>query len=343
MTRRRPPKSPLFVQEEPQLGLFDRPEEPAGYPAQDVRRALRSLRSRLPKKLRFGTSSWTFPGWAGLVYHQRYPNQRAFLRDSLREYAQHPLMRTVGIDRGYYAPVLEEDLAHYASQLPDDFRAAMKVWQGVTMPGYPRHPRYGENAGKANPDFLDTEVFARAVHEPALAAFSKNMGPWIVEVAPAPSPLDPTCFCEKLDAFLEAAPSDFPFAVELRDRKLLTPEYARTLQKHGAAHVFNYWSRMPGLAKQMRVEGLLEGSLLVVRLLLPPGQRYADLKEAYAPFDQLVAPQPKMRHDVVQLVRAALDRDKECYVLVNNKAEGSSPLTVKALAEQLVASKNHGP
>jgi hypothetical protein len=75
--------------------------------------------------------------------------------------------------------------------------------------------------------------------------------------------------------------------------------------------------------------------LLVVRLLLPPGGRYADLKEAYAPFDRLVAPQLEMRQDVVRLVRAALDRDMECYVLVNNKAEGSSPLTVRALADAL--------
>jgi len=336
MTPPRRPKSPLFGEEEPQLGLFDRPEQDAEDSGEDAQRELESIRDRLPANLRFGTSSWTFPGWAGLVYHRRYPNQRAFLRDSLGEYAQHPLMRTVGIDRGYYTPVPEEDLAAYARQLPDDFRAAMKVWQGVTMPGYPKHPRYGGNAGKENPDFLDAEVFARAVHEPARVAFSRHMGPWIVEVAPSPSRLDPAWFCEKLDAFLGAAPSDFPFAVELRDRKLLTPEYTRTLRKHRAAHVFNYWSRMPNLAMQMRVEGLLEGGLLVVRLLLPPGARYADLKEAYAPFDRLVAPQSEMRQDVVRLVRAALDRDMECYVLVNNKAEGSSPLTVRALADLLV-------
>ena len=335
MTPPRRPKSPLFGEEEPQLGLFDRPEQDAEDSGEDAQRELESIRDRLPANLRFGTSSWTFPGWAGLVYHRRYPNQRAFLRDSLGEYAQHPLMRTVGIDRGYYTPVPEEDLAAYARQLPDDFRAAMKVWQGVTMPGYPKHPRYGGNAGKENPDFLDAEVFARAVHEPARVAFSRHMGPWIVEVAPSPSRLDPAWFCEKLDAFLGAAPSDFPFAVELRDRKLLTPEYTRTLRKHRAAHVFNYWSRMPNLAMQMRVEGLLEGGLLVVRLLLPPGARYADLKKAYAPFDRLVAPQSEMRQDVVRLVRAALDRDMECYVLVNNKAEGSSPLTVRALADLL--------
>ncbi len=338
MMASRRPKSPLFGEEEAQLGLFDHAEEDAEHLGDDAQRELEALRARLPERLRLGTSSWTFPGWAGLVYRRRYANQKAFLRDSLAEYAEHPLMRTVGIDRGYYTPVPREDLASYASQLPDGFRAAMKVWQKVTMPGYPRHPRYGADAGKPNPFFLDPELFAEAVHEPTREAFADRMGPWIVEVPPAPTALDPSWFCEKLDAFLSRAPRDFPFAVEIRDRKLLTPEYARTLRRNEASHVFNYWSRMPSLSEQMRVEGLLDGPLLVSRLLLPPGGRYGELKEAFAPFDRIVSPQPQMRHDLVRLVQVALDRDMECYVLVNNKAEGSSPLTVRALAELLVDS-----
>ena len=335
MSRQRRPKSPLFKKEESQLGLFDQPEPDTSEEEADARATLEDLAERLPAKVRFGTSSWTFPGWAGLVYHRRYANQRAFLRDSLGEYAEHPLMRTVGIDRGYYTPVPEEDLAAYAKQLPEDFRAAMKVWQRVTMPGFPRHPRYGADAGKENPDFLNVELFEQAVHAPARAAFARNMGPWIVEIAPSPFPLDPAWFNERLGAFLRTAPRDFPFAVELRDRKLLTPEYARTLLEHGASHVFNYWSRMPALAAQGRVEGLLDGELFMARLLIPPGRKYAELKEAYAPFDRVCAPQPEMRREVVELVLAALERDKECYVIVNNKAEGSSPLSVRALAELL--------
>lgn len=328
-------KGPLFGADDPQLGLFDQPATDAPDPVEEQRGSLRALAERLPRNVRFGTSSWTFPGWAGLVYHRRYANQRAFLRESLGEYASHPLMRTVGIDRGYYTPVPAEDLASYAAQLPSDFRAAMKVWQQVTMPGFPRHPRYGENAGARNEDFLDAGLFTEAVHAPVVEAFAKNMGPWIVEIAPSPFRVDPVWFNEKLSAFLGAVPRDFPISVELRDRGLLTPGYSKVLRDHGASHVFNYWSRMPALADQMRLEGLLEGSFLITRLLLPPGRRYADLKEAYAPFDRLVETQPRMRQDVLALIRAALERDVECFVLVNNKAEGSSPLTVEALAREL--------
>jgi len=330
------PPNPLFGRDEPQLGLFDEPHGGGLPPVEEMRRDLESIRGRLPKGVRFGTSSWTFPGWAGLVYHRRYPNQRAFLRESLEEYAKHPLMRTVGVDRSYYTPVPDDDLALYANQLPEGFRCAMKVWQRITMAVYPRHPRYGADAGKTNPDFLNADLFANEVNAPVRQSFGRCMGPWILEVAPSPSSIDLSWFLTKLRAFLRAAPRDFPFAVELRDRRLLTAEYARALREHDAVHVFNYWSRMPSLADQMRVEGLLGGPLLVVRLLLPQGAKYADLKDAYAPFDKLVEPQPTMRQDVKRLVLTALERDMEAYVLVNNKAEGSSPLTVRALAELLV-------
>lgn len=336
MSHGRRKSSLLFGEDEPQLGLFDAHRDGPEEAVERTREELRSVAGRLPPQIRFGTSSWTFPGWAGLIYHRRYPNQRAFLRESLAEYATHPLMRTVGVDRGYYAPIPEEDLAMYAAQLPEGFRAAVKVWQRIAMPGFPRHPRYGAEAGKDNRAFLDPEIFATAVHQPLHNAFGHRMGPWILEVAPAPRPMDPHVFCRKLGLFLRQAPRDFPFAVELRDRHLLTEEYVRTLREHGACHVFNYWSRMPSLAEQMQRTGLLEGGLVVIRLLLPPGARYDELKKAYAPFDRLVAPQAAMRRDVLRLVREALDRDMETYVLVNNKAEGSSPWTIRALAEQLV-------
>lgn len=332
MTRR--PANPLIGRDDPQLGLFDEPD--GGRPNEEAQtKELEALASRLPAKLRFGTSSWTFPGWAGLVYRKRYPSQRAFLRESLAEYAAHPLMGTVGIDRSYYAPIPEEDLSLYAEQVPDGFRCAMKVWQKVTTPVFPKHPRYGADAGQKNPSFLDPVLFFEEVYEPVSRAFGSVMGPWVLEVPPTPGALDPGWFATQLGRFLGAVPNTFPFAVEIRDRRLMTPGYAAVLERHDATHVFNYWSRMPPIAEQSRVPGLLRGSVCVVRLLLPPGTKYAELKDAYAPFDRIVEPQPAMRSDVTRLVQEALARDMEVYVLVNNKAEGSSPLTVRALAELL--------
>ena len=73
----------------------------------------------------------------------------------------------------------------------------------------------------------------------------------------------------------------------------------------------------------------------MIRLLLRPGTRYEERREEFLPFDRIVDPSPEMRDGVTRLVRAALRAGRETYVLVNNKAEGCSPLTIRALAERL--------
>jgi hypothetical protein len=42
-----------------------------------------------------------------------------------------------------------------------------------------------------------------------------------------------------------------------------------------------------------------------------------------------------MRRDVVTVAERSLRRQKRVYILVNNKAEGSSPLTIVELAKRL--------
>ena len=85
-----------------QLALFDvaPPEEPdpAAAQLQRMHAEARALAARLPRGVFFGTSSWSFPGWKGLVYSAAR-TQTALARDGLREYAAHPLLTTVGVDR----------------------------------------------------------------------------------------------------------------------------------------------------------------------------------------------------------------------------------------------------
>src|ERR1041385_757798 len=56
-----------------------------------------ALASRIPASIKFGTSTWTYDGWSGEVYHRAYRGAQPARR--LEEYARYPLFRTVGIDR----------------------------------------------------------------------------------------------------------------------------------------------------------------------------------------------------------------------------------------------------
>src|SRR5512134_2714783 len=121
-----------------QLDLFGQPPEAAAAADRSADETLAAvyteaadLASRIDPRIRFGTSSWSFPGWRGLVY-SRAMSESALSREGLREYARHPLLRTVGIDRSFYAPIPDEDLQRYASQLPDGFLACAKAGASVT-------------------------------------------------------------------------------------------------------------------------------------------------------------------------------------------------------------------
>ena len=323
-----------------QLSLFDLTppargrDDVAGAPDIDWPADVRALGERIPDGVRFGTSSWSFPGWAGLVY-RRPRTQTELAREGLREYARYPLFRTVGIDRSYYAPLTGEELERYAAQLPAGFPCCAKVPALYASPVLPGSGRGSEAI--ANPDFLSAEGFLADVVEPFHLHFAQHLGPFILEVPPVPpeARLEPLAFAERLSRFLDALPRGCPIAIELRDRRLMTPAYEAVLREHGAAHVLNYWSAMPTPASQADLLDVTRAPFMVVRLLLRPGTRYESRRGDFRPFNRIVDQDDALRRDVTRLISDASGRQQPVYVLVNNKAEGSAPLTIRALAEQL--------
>ena len=162
-----------------QLSLFGdtaplvAPETRAADAALDARRtAAAAIAARLPDSVYFGTSSWTFPGWAGLVYPAGL-SATALGREGLRHYARHPLLRTVGVDRSYYAPIPLDDLRAYADQLPDGFRCCLKAPATVTSR---IEPSFGAARGAArpNPDFLSVGRLVDDLLAPLASGFARH-------------------------------------------------------------------------------------------------------------------------------------------------------------------------
>lgn len=305
-----------------QLGLFGRATDVEPHITDEDR----ALAARIPPRVRFGTSSWSFPGWAGIVY-EGAPTESTLARSGLAAYARHPLFRTVGLDRSHYAPLRDEELLAYAAQLEGTedkgFKVVSKVWNEITTSSS-RH-------------FLDASVFLSEVLGPYQRTFTKWAGPFVFQLTPIPrGVMDTHQLAHKLDVFLSRIPhGTFRYAFELRNAELLGARWIDTLRAHCAAHVFNYWTAMPSLRAQLAA-GKHIADFMVVRLMLPPFTRYEAKKEEFKPFNRLAAPQPEMREDVAFILRAAEEADcEDAYVIVNNKAEGSSPLTVKDLAKQV--------
>ena len=296
----------------------------------------RKMRSSL---VRFGTSTWTYEGWQGQVYLKQYA-KTTFARECLGEYCQYlyngePLFRTVGNDATFYRPPSANQLRKYLDQIPEDFQMCFKVWEEITIPVYAKHARYGLEAGKPNPHFLNAKLFNDLVLTPYRdARFEPHMGPFLFEFQRHGLSVDE--FCSKLDSFFSQLPTELKYAVEIRNPGVLGSAYRQVLARHGVAHVYNHWCYMPGLPDQhKRMEEAFTAPFTVLRLLTPLKMSYEAAKKRAEPYNKIVGELPEMRKDAIALVQQSIRLAKSAFVLANNRSEGNAPTTIQGLAEML--------
>lgn len=320
-----------------QLDMFGGPPPRGVRPAAQAPRVL-ELATRLRSDLRLGTSSWTFPGWKGLVYDGEV-GTKSLVKDGLAAYARHPLFRTVGVDRTYYAPVAVPVLKAYADVVPDDFRFLVKAHSGVTQARFGLDPRYGERAGQGNTNFLEVGYATDAVVGPFLEGLGPKAGVLLFQFPPQSLAVvgGPRGFPDRLHRFLSALPKptgEAVYAVEVRNPELMTTHYYAALRDVGVEACLNALPNMPALPVQYAMSGGRERRALVVRWMLHRTHDYAGAKAAFAPFDRIVLEDEGTRADLARIIAPV---GVPTYVIVNNKAEGSSPQSILALVERLVA------
>lgn len=319
----------------PQFDLFGRasPEPELVGPA-TPKPEHAELAERLPAGLRLGTSSWAFPGWAGLVYARRV-GESTLAREGLAAYARHPLLRAAGVDRTFYAPLANADFARYAQSVPPEFRFLVKAHAPITTPADQLRTRTAV-APEAD-RFLDAAYAVDRVVGPVVEGLGAKLGVLLFQFPPlAFKAREAQAFPEQLARFLEALPRGPQYAVELRNRELLGPAYVDALARNGATHCFNVHPRMPGVLEQANLLGesaWLSGTV-AIRWMLHPQQDYEAARERYFPFDRLIDPDPQNRAQVAELLERVLARGNEALVIANNKSEGSAPQTLFLLARE---------
>jgi uncharacterized protein YecE (DUF72 family) len=295
----------------------------------------------LPADIRLGTSSWFFPGWRGLVYEGIHP-QVTLSRKGLEAYARIPLLRTVSLDRTFYAPISAVEYARYASQVPGGFSFVVKA-PAIVCDAVIRDE---EGRGKVpNPHFLDAAVAAREFVVPCLEGLKDKAGPLVFQVSPLPRSLveDASLLIERLGAFFATLPQDLGgrrplYALELRNAELLTPRLMRMLAEARVRYCVGLHDRMPEVERQEAALKALDGEApgdLVVRWNLHRGFLYQAAKQRYEPFDKLVDEDGETRRILARMAAAAFKGGRRVWITANNKAEGSAPLSLLKLAREI--------
>lgn len=310
--------------------------------------ALQALAERLPGGLHLGTSSWNFPGWRGLVWDADYPEAR-LSREGLAAYARHPLLRSVSLDRAFYRPLTASQYAAYAAQVPDEFRFVVKA-PSLVADAVVR----GEGGAglQPNPAFLSAELAEQTFIAPVTEGLGAKAGALVFQLSPLPGPMIKRLpeVLERLHAMLRAlAPAtaalkavapDSTLAVEVRNAEWLTQDFAALLRDTGATYCLGLHAKLPPIEAQLPVLRALWPGPLVCRWNLHRKHGafgYSEAKGLYEPFDQLVDPDPDTRDVLARVIVATAAAGYRAYVTINNKAEGSAPRSVEALALAVMA------
>ena len=315
-----------------------------------------ALAANLSTRVRLGTSSWSFPGWRGLVYAPKAP-VASLASVGLAAYAHHPLHRTVGLDRSFYETPSERTYADLATLVPGDFRFMVKAHQACTRPNLQADgTTRGDVAaarehGAANARFLDAAWATDHVIAPAVNGLGTRCGPILFQfptltLGAREAITDARHLLDRLHAFASALPRGPRYAVEVRNEALFRgdacAQFAALLRDTGLVPGLGLIPTMPSAAVQAR--RLREAGwdpsrapCLLVRWLLGHHLGYQEAKDRFEPFDTLAAPDASGRAEIAALVAACTAAGGESFVVINNKAEGSAPRSIPLLAESIRA------
>lgn len=299
-----------------------------------------ALAARLSPHVHLGTSTWSYPGWQGLVWAGRH-SESTLSKTGLPAYAAHPLLRAVGIDRGFYRPLAASEFQRHAEQVPPGFRFTVKAPSLVTDALLRSEDGRGQ---QPNPLFLDARIALQDFIEPAYEGLGATLGALVFQLSPLPAARLARMAeqFDQLHALLRALPRPPTgvLAVEVRDAAWLTPDFAALLRDTGTRYCLGLHPKLPPLAEQLPLLRALWPGPLVVRWnlnRLHGAYGYEEAEKKYGEFTEMLDPDPDTRAELARVIRGTAGAGQDCFVTISNKAEGSAPLSVRALAQAIAA------
>lgn len=278
-------------------------------------------------RVRFGTSSFTAPGWVGPFYPEGTKPA-----DFLRIYAQS--FDTVEIDATYYAVPSPRTVDGWAEKTPEGFLVAAK---------FPRTLVHGGEAERPDPTrvlSLDEGAAERDRFLAVMARLGARLGPLVLQFPyfnrdafPAVGP-----FLDRLDPFLGALPKGPSYAVEVRNKAWVGKPLRDLLAGHGVSLVLVDQAWMPHGDEVAARMDVATGDVVYVRLL---GDRKA-IEKVTTTWDREVIDHGDRLARWAELLVRLEARGLDVLVYVNNHYAGHAPATVRRLRAAFEARRTPG-
>ncbi len=263
-----------------------------------------------------GTSSWSTPGWVGPFYPKACKPA-----DFLAHYATQ--FQAVEADVTYYRIPTPAMVANWRDRTPEGFSLCAKFPRSIVHAGQGPRP----DASKIlvpSVTQADTDAFLNA-----MAALGDRCGALLLQFPYLSKACfeDSAEFLDRLDAYLEALPATFRYAVEVRNKAWVTSQLTAVLRRHRVALVLVEMGYLPHPADVAAKLDVVTADFLYGRLI-------GDRKQVEARtqvFDKLVFDRTASLKRWADLMGALSERVPQTWLFANNHYAGHGPETIREL------------
>lgn len=270
--------------------------------------------------LKLGTSSFSETDWIGPFYPKGTKPS-----EFLSEYATK--FDTVEIDATYYAVPSKRTVEGWARKTPEDFLIAAK---------FPRSIVHGGDGPKPDPDIIlqpDRTYAERDRFLEHISLLGPRLGPLLIQFPYLNKQVFASRkqFFSRLNRFLGDLPKDFRYAVEIRNRHWLVPEFAAMLKEHNVALTLVDQAWMPHGDEMVKMIDCLTSDFVYVRLL---GDRN-EIEKITKSWEKEVIDRGESLERWADLLLDFVTRQIKTVVYVNNHYAGHAPATARRLLQML--------
>lgn len=282
-------------------------------------------------QLRIGTCSWKYDSWLGLVYSDLKKI------NYLKEYSEH--FNTVEVDQWFWSLHGEKkvtlprrkDVEEYSASVPEDFKFTIKIPNSVTLTHFYRKMRTDPLA--PNPYFLNKDLFEQFLQ--SIELMKKNIGVLMFQFEylnkqKMGSQLE---FMQMLESFINECDDSYNYGIEIRNSNYLNKSYFEFLNNNKLSMIFLQGYYMPPVWEIFQSYKELIKQPVVIRLHGPDRKRIEE--KSGGDWSKIIEPRDSELDKVVEMIRFFEDKNIDVYINVNNHFEGSAPLTIKRIKEQL--------
>jgi uncharacterized protein YecE (DUF72 family) len=258
-------------------------------------------------ELRIGTSAFTAVGWPGTFYPEGLPE-----REYLNYYATK--FDTVEIDSTFYRSPALTTVKGWYSKTPPGFLFAAKVPQIIT------HEKV----------LVDCEAEFKQFIE-AMDNLGEKLGPLLLQFGyfNKKAFVGVNDFLARLRPFLKKLPKDHKFAVEIRNKNWLVPQFVEALREHGVALALIDQSWMPGPAQWFEKFDPITAGFTYVRWL---GDRKG-IEQQTKVWDKIIVDRRVELSEWAEILGKVHKRKIQILAFANNHYAGYGPGTVEQFKE----------